>query len=47
MLRFDIHTRTKQERIIQGIVLEGVKRDYVSLRIASLEYAKRLGIGTE
>mgnify|MGYP001186296301 CR=1 FL=1 len=44
---YDVHTWTKQDRIIQAIVPEGGKPGDVSLRIASLEYAKRLGIGTE
>lgn len=44
---YDVHTWTKQDRIIQAIVPEGGKPGDFSLRIASLEYAKRLGIGTE
>lgn len=44
---YDVHIWTKQDRIIQAIVPEGGRPGDVSLRIASLEYAKQLGIGTE
>jgi hypothetical protein len=41
---FDIYTWSKQDRIIQAIVPEGGKPGDVSLRITSLDYAKRIGI---
>ncbi len=41
---FDIYTWSKQDRIIQAIVPAGGKPGDVSLRISSLDYAKRIGI---